>query len=50
MCHYHLTGFTMGWLTVIVVPLVLLNAVCSENAEFDAVSTETFSNLDITPY
>ena len=37
----------MGWLTVIVVPLVLLNAVCSENAEFDAVSTETFSNLTL---
>ena len=30
----------MSWLTVVVVHLVLLNAVCSENADFDAVSTE----------
>ena len=40
----------MGWLTVIVVHLVLLNVVCSENADFDAVSTETFSDPNIIPY
>ena len=43
----NLTGFIMGWLAVIVVHLVLLNVVCSENADFDAVSTETFSNVII---
>ena len=40
----------MGWLTVIVVHLVLLNVVCSENADFDAVSRENFSNVDVTLY
>ena len=42
------TGFIMSWLAVIFVHVVLLNAVCSENADFDEVSSDTLSNSDVT--
>ena len=44
----NLAGFIMSWLAVIFVQVIFLNAVCSENADFDEVRSDTFSNPDVT--
>ena len=46
----NLTGIIMRWPAVIFVHVVLLNAVCSGNADFDEVSSNTLSNPDVTSY